>query len=367
MAFERKILEDYSDLDLAVDEIQETAGADYTGRMHIEPEYDAADDALRSLLEEFRYDDETAEEIYEDLQETDLGDEQIKEVLIDHTDIDPRELSPVDRRQFLKLAAGAAGASYLADAGLNKAMLESSGQSHYDAPAGSYHGEAVDSILDGEDFKAHIFNISLEDGRTYDGERVVNEVESSLAELEEVNPAIEYYDIHVTPETISDALDTDMDFAQIAYENLENGLENNTVTEIEPSFIEGYVDKLIDYEARDIQEEDVKVGILDFKDSQSGGVSTTDIWTGSKDWALSEKKSEDELIQTLTHELGHKLGLPHTKYPDLKRGGFLPDIMSYSKGTVNALDRARDAVTGNAFGKQSHYNWREVREFRRSL
>ena len=364
MDVDRQILEKLSELDKVVENVQDIDEAEYTDRMHIEPKYDTSDDVLRAFVDDLRYDEETAEQVYKDLLATNYSSDEIKEVFIEHTDIEKRELSPINRRQFLMLAGGAAAGSYTADSRINQYKLKNADQAQFEAPAGSYHEPAVENILEGGQMDVHIFNIYLgmENKPNYNKERISKVVEENLDELEDVNPAISFHDVNITPETIYDKLPVSKSFAESAFKNFENNLNNSGVMDTNPSFIEGYVDDLIDYDEHNITEESVKVGLADFRDSNFAGVSKSNEFTGEKDWAFLSRLSENQLIDSLTHEVAHKLGLPHTKYPDLKRKGFFPDTMSYSTGKISIPNRIHSLIDNSAFGNQSHYNWQKVKD-----
>jgi hypothetical protein len=162
MAFDRQILERLSELDEVVENVQDIEEADYSDRMHIESAYDASDDALRAFVDDLRYDEETAEQVYEDLKDTDYSSEEVKEVFIEHTDVDPRELSPVNRRQFMAMAGAATAGSYAVDSGINHLLLDDMGADNFEAPAGSYHERAVREMLDGNEITIQLYNIRFD-------------------------------------------------------------------------------------------------------------------------------------------------------------------------------------------------------------
>ena len=372
MTFDRQVLERSGALDKLVEEVQEIAGTNYSDRMHVEPSHNVSDDVLRAYVEDTQYDEETTEHLYEDLQRTDFGSEEIKEVFIEHTDVDLRELNPIDRRQFMKLSGAAAAsftaASYIEDSDDNQDMLEDANQDHFKAPARSYHEAGVESMLNGEELDFHLFNIYFgeEDNPDYEEERISDELESNLEELEEVEVDINFHNVNVTVESLDRVMPGTEYTAERTLERFEQEISDVGAGGIHPSYLGRHIQTLVNYQEEGIEPQDIKIGIADFEESNTIGSSRTNAFTGEKDWAFSQRLPEDELIGTLTHEAGHKLGLPHTKYPDLKRLGFFPDTMSYSDGDLNIPARIHDIFDNSSFGAQSHYNWDKVRETHRS-
>lgn len=308
-----------------------------------------------------------AEELYERLQEREYSLEEIRGGFSGRNDLNIRELSP-ERRTFLKRLGQAttiySGLTYAVDSGRNQIMMETVGQDQFRAPAGSYNQDTVKSILDGEGLDVHLFNIYTDEERQieYSENSITEELESNLEELEGVQASASFYDIEITSQAITEELNVSSSFAESVADSFEQAIENKDLRDLQPRFIEEYVETLVDYQENGIEEHDIKAGIIGVEDSSIEGVSKVDVNTGEKDWCFSIRASEDLLIGILTHEIGHKLGLPHTKYPDIKRDGFFPDIMSYSEGSDNVPAIIHDLADDSVFGEQSHYNWDEMKE-----
>lgn len=382
MAFDRQILEKLSELDEVVEDVQDIAETDYSDRMHVEPEYDASDDALRAFVDDLRYDEETAEQVYEDLKNTDYSSEEVKEVFIEHTDVDPRELSPMDRRQFLKWAGAATAGTYAVDSGINHLLLDDMNADNFEAPAGSYHERAVREMLDGNEITIQLYNIRFDNQESeHDEQELVEYVEDCISELEGTNFQIEFQNLNATEQGLLDEGEEVEDFDEEIQKRLSNTVEqyreiikeNNVTDSIDEenslwsndytnlaSQIDGMVGMLTE-ELQPHEFEDIKVAVADFANGDAAGVSTYD-HRGTNEWALVDRKGQKSTEETIVHEIGHKLGLPHTKYPDLKRGGFFPDTMSYSPGTISIPNAVHSMVDNSAFGRQSHYNWERVKE-----
>jgi hypothetical protein len=308
-----------------------------------------------------------AEELYESLREGEYSLEEIRESFNTRDDVSIRELCP-ERRKFLKSLGQAtamySGLTYVVDSQRNQIMMGQVGQDQFRAPAGSYNPGTVESILDGEALNVHLFNIYTGEERQieYNENSITEKLESNLEELEGIQTSVSFYDVEITSQAITEELNVGSSFAESVADNFEQNIENKNLRDLQPRFIEEYVETLIDYQENGIEEHDIKSGIIDVENSGIEGISKVDGATGEKDWCFSIRASEDLLIGILTHEIGHKLGLPHTKYPDIKRDGFFPDVMSYSEGSDNVPAIIHNLADDSVFGEQSHYNWDEMKE-----
>lgn len=385
MVIENQILERSDEIDEAVDYVQDIMDADYSQRMHVGGDVETSDDALRSFVESLNYDEDTTQEIYEDLRETENSFEEIKDVFVQHTDFNYTELSPMNRRQFLGSAGAVTAGSYGADSLINHLLLDDMDADSFEAPAGSYHERAVREMLDGNEITIRLYNIRFDNQDSeYDEQELVDYVEDCISELEGTNFRVEFQNLNATEEGLLDEGEEVEDFGEEIQERLSNTVEqyreiikNNSVTDNvsetnsqwagENTNLASQIEAMVTFLSDDPQStefEDIKVAVADFAEG-SYGVSTFN-HSGSPEWALVDKDGNEDIEETIVHEVGHKLGLPHTKYPDFKRGGFFPDVMSYSEGKINIPARIHDLFDDSAFGAQSHYNWEKVKEEVRS-
>ena len=295
--------------------------------------------------------------------------EMVKEYINERYDLEVSR--GVSRRSLLKGMGVALGGWTGIDTALNVFKQASEGQLEFMNPkaVGGYK-PAIENSLNGNPTDVHIFNIYFrENNWKYNGQKVAREIEESINSLEGVRFRIQWHNLRPGRETFLER--SEYSRSEIPEDNLKeveqradkfqqlidntivvaedtDGLKINSIEKIYK--IEEYLN---DYFSDNIEEvlgnETIKVIAADFKMETASAISVE----GSLDDKVFATRLDDQtwLTNSIMHELGHKLSLPHTASPD---------IMSYSV-TSQALQKHFRVP----FGPESQANWDKVRKMYR--
>lgn len=350
-------------------------------------ERDVTEEAATAYLSQ-HFDD--PESIIEELERTDYSSEEIFDVLKDDISLNME----VTRRDLLRGTAYGATTgflgSYAVDASENNERLEDLNADNFEAPVGSLYGPAIaEGPLEGDPIEVYVLNFT-EGGEEYDEEIVESQIESAAAELEglevevkfwEVEPTFEGY-MNINEYSREDWSEEDIRRQSELISKMRNVIENNNLLEgkVDPENrvqINGAenptsVSRNMDwYSSNFIPENDLsplgrlKIVSADFQEGEAGGVAygNSEVYANMALINNSYYENEEEFSEVIIHELGHKIGLPHTNYPDMETGQVFPDVMSYSNGGLNIPYQIFKALTGGRrFGKTSRENWEKAKQ-----
>ncbi|PSG99010.1 MAG: hypothetical protein BRC29_02680 [Nanohaloarchaea archaeon SW_7_43_1] len=275
----------------------------------------------------------------------------------------------VSRRDLLRGMGAALGGWTGIDTAINVFRQASAGQLKFMNPEaiGGYD-PAIENSLNGNPTDVHIFNLYFQEGdQRYNGQKVAKEVEESINTLEGVQFRVNWHDLRPCVETVierseysrSEITDDELKSAEQRADKFRRLVNDTTVVAEDAdgakinsikriNEIEECLDNYLPEDVRGVFSDGaIKVIASDFKLKDASGVS---FGANSKDHIIFAARVNDQtwLTNLITHELGHKLSLPHTASPD---------IMGYSV-TSQALQKFFKVP----FGPESQANWDKARK-----
>lgn len=254
------------------------------------------------------------------------------------------EAISMTKRQFLK----SIGRIWAIDAGINILLQKQANQDAFMNPRRLFetsNQQMIKNVLQGGPAKILILNTFFDGNKKYDEKAVLREIEAGLQELKGVRPQVQWVDIepsldrmlktsgmnkdNFSDEKIRKMSNYTKDFREVVENNSVLGevdADNSKASVVGQGKTDNLVSNIrsyvLDY-LNDQQQELVmnynvtKVFLGDFKLDEASGVSAYDA-IGSGEWALAHRfNSQQETINLILHELGHKFSLPHTYSQDV--------------------------------------------------
>lgn len=275
------------------------------------------------------------------------------------------------RRNFVK----ALGSIWTIDTSLNILAQKNSGQESFLNPQEihSSNEHLIENLLENGNAEIFVLDIYFKNQAEINPSEAVEFLEKSLNSLSEVNISIRWIPVFATLEQYYEKNNTteqELKARGVFNRIKEFNDQFHTIVK-EYGIGEEIPEELSKYESTNGQSQLLQENLLvhcmdyvdlpdevlrnktvvftaDFKETNLKGVSTYDSY-GSGQYALSGRfRSNKDTLNTIAHEIGHKLKLPHT---------YTQDVMSYS-----LLADISDKHIRIPFGPESRINWYKVRQ-----
>jgi hypothetical protein len=274
------------------------------------------------------------------------------------------EMATLDRRDFLKISGAIAAGTYGVKTGSNIWEQIRNNQFGPLELVESRHTPSIQAAAKGDKIRIDVIQLRFKDNERenadYNWQKIRGKTQKALKALN-IDADMQFRSYKLTAENYLKGVRPDTAGYEVRREHLTdlkqaiiNGHPSeDTETDLEEEHGISSTTKIVidlfqfyeEYQNNIQENNSIKIVFSNFR--RSGGVSTT-YGSETNEFVLMDSfGSQERFISTFVHEIGHKLGLPHTVTPQ--------DIMSYSnlkEYTKNYLNKGIPH-----FSYESKFNW----------